>query len=94
MKRVLLINMPFAGASYPSLALGLFKARLEADGIGCDVRDLNVIFASMVGWERYNAVGQFSSLLAGEQMFAHALFERHIPPDEEYRARIACASCR
>lgn len=88
MKRVLLINMPFAGASYPSLALGLFKARLEADGIGCDVRDLNVIFASIVGWQRYNAVGQFSSLLAGEQMFAHALFGPHIPPDDEYRAQV------
>lgn len=88
MKRVLLINMPFAGASYPSLALGLFKARLESDGIACEVRDLNVIFASMVGWDCYSSVAQFSSLLAGEQMFAHALFGRHIPPDEDYRANV------
>jgi ribosomal peptide maturation radical SAM protein 1 len=88
MKRVLLINMPFAGAGFPSLALGLFKARLERDGIPCDVRDLNVVFAASVGWDRYNAVGQFSALLAGEQMFAQSLFGAHVPPDAEYRAHV------
>ena len=88
MSRVLLINMPFAGIAAPSQALGLVKARFRRDGIACDVRDLNVVFARMVGLEAYNTVPQYSALLAGEQMFAQVLFAGGIPPDQEYQADV------
>jgi len=86
--RVLLVNMPFATISTPSLALGLLKAELARAGVACDVLYLNVLFAQMVGWSAYGAVERSSALLAGEQMFAHDLFGSRIPPDEEYEAEV------
>ena len=73
MKRVLLINMPFAEVAYPSIALGLFKARFRDEGIPCDVQYLNILFAEMVGWENYFLLASLTSPYAGEQLFAHAL---------------------
>ncbi len=84
MKRVLLMNMPFAEVVYPSLALGLFKTRLQNEGIPCNVEYLNILFAEMVGWENYSTIGQMTALFAGEQMFAHALFGDYIPDDTQY----------
>ena len=86
--RVLLVNMPFAAISTPSLALGLLKAELARAGVACDVLYLNVLFAQMVGWGAYGVVERSSALLAGEQMFAHDLFGGRIPPDEEYEAEV------
>jgi len=86
--RVLLINMPFAGVTHPSLALGLFKAQLRAAGIECDVADLNLRFAQRVGWDNYSAVQVSSAVLAGEQMFADELFAGYIPAYQQYDADI------
>jgi len=86
--RVLLVNMPFAAISTPSLALGLLKAELARAGVACDVLYLNVLFAQMVGWSAYGVVEQSSALLAGEQMFAHDLFGGRIPPDQQYEAEV------
>ena len=86
--RVLLVNMPFAAISTPSLALGLLKAELARAGVACDVLYLNVLFAQMVGWSAYGVVERSSALLAGEQMFAHDLFGSLIPPDQEYEAEV------
>lgn len=82
--RVLLVSMPFAAVSTPSLALGLLKAELAAAGIACDVLYLNVLFAQMVGWTAYSVVERCSALLAGEQMFARDLFGDRIPSDDAY----------
>ena len=84
MKRVLLVNMPFAALDTPSLALGLFKTRLQQDGIACDVQNLNFRFAEMVGYENYEFVLLLSAILGGEQLFARALFGDWVPPDSEY----------
>jgi ribosomal peptide maturation radical SAM protein 1 len=84
MKRVLLINMPFAEVTYPSLALGLFKTRFQNEGIPCDVEYLNILFAEMVGLENYSTIGQMTSLFAGEQMFAHTLFGNYVPDNTQY----------
>ncbi|CAN5819189.1 RiPP maturation radical SAM C-methyltransferase [soil metagenome] len=84
MKRVLLVNMPFAALDTPSLALGLFKTRLREDGIACDVQNLNFRFAEMVGYENYEFVLLLSAILGGEQLFARALFGDCVPPDSEY----------
>ena len=86
--RVVLVNMPFAAISTPSLALGLLKAELESAGVACDVLYLNVLFAQMVGWSAYGAVERSSALLAGEQMFARDLFGGRIPPDHDYEAEV------
>jgi ribosomal peptide maturation radical SAM protein 1 len=84
MKRVLLINMPFATAVFPSLALGLFKSRFELEGLPCDVAYFNVLFAQMVGWENFSMVAAMNGLFAGEQMFARVLFGDSIPSDAQY----------
>jgi ribosomal peptide maturation radical SAM protein 1 len=86
--RVLLVNMPFAAISTPSLALGLLKAELARAGVACDVLYLNVLFAQMVGWGAYGVVERSSALLAGEQMFARDLFGGRIPPDRQYEAEV------
>ena len=88
MKRVLLINMPFAEVLYPSLALGLLKARCREEGIPCEVQYLNILFAEMVGWENYSLLSTLTSPYAGEQMFAEALFGHAVPPDAQYYAEI------
>src|SRR5215471_9683657 len=84
MKGVLLINMPFAAIDSPSLALGLFKARLRADGIRCDVRQLNLTFAEMIGSENYDFILQLPAIFAGEQLFARSVFGDRLPPDRDY----------
>ena len=86
--RVLLVSMPFAAISTPSLALGLLKAELASEGVAADVLYLNVLFAQMVGWSSYGVVERSSALLAGEQMFARDLFGSRVPPDEEYEAAV------
>jgi ribosomal peptide maturation radical SAM protein 1 len=88
MKRVLLINMPFAGVEFPSLALGLFKSRLRQEGVSCDVAYLNLLYAEMVGWQNYALVGQISGCFAGEWLFAQTLFGDRIPSDAQYYADV------
>ena len=89
MKRVLLINMPFAGLEFPSLALGLFKAKFQREGIPCDVAHLNLLFAEMAGWQNYALVGQFNGCFAGERLFAQVLFGDRVPSDAGYYAAVA-----
>lgn len=84
LQRVLLIDMPFGEIRCPSLALGLFKSRLESEGIGCDVEYLNLLFGRSVGWNNYVWLAPLTSLLAGERMFARVYFGRDIASDAEY----------
>jgi len=86
--RVLLINMPFAALDSPSLALGMFKSRLLAEGVACDVQDLNWRFAEEIGYDDYAFVLQLSAVMAGEQLFARSLFGDLVPPDSEYDQQI------
>ena len=89
MTRVLLINMPFAALDSPSLALGLFKTRLMKDNIPCDVEDLNLTFAEMIGYENYEFMLRLPAIMAGEQLFARALFGDALPPDSEYYREVS-----
>ncbi|MDQ1640572.1 MAG: hypothetical protein QOF62_3911 [Pyrinomonadaceae bacterium] len=93
MTRVLLINMPFAALDSPSLALGLFKSRLQQDGIPCDVQNLNFTFAEMIGSENYQFMLRTSGILGGEQLFARSVFGAALPSDEEYYREIAASNC-
>jgi ribosomal peptide maturation radical SAM protein 1 len=84
MTRVLLINMPFAAIDSPSLALGLFKSRLQAEGIACDVQNLNLAFAERIGYENYEFVLRLSAILGGENLFAHTVFGNRLAPVRDY----------
>src|SRR5262249_51942731 len=86
--RVLLVDMPFASIHLPSLALGLLKAELAHAAVQADVLYLNVLFAQMVGWSAYGVVERASAVLAGEQMFAHDLFDAQIPSDRRYESEV------
>jgi len=62
--RVLLIDMPFGEVRLPSLALGLLKAELQGRGTGCDVANLKLLFASMIGWDNYVWLSGLTALLS------------------------------
>ena len=84
MTRVLLLDMPFGDVHCPSLALGMFKARLQTDGIECDVEHLKLLFANMVGWDNYVWQAPLTALLAGERTFARTFFGTEVPSDADY----------
>ncbi|HUK91627.1 MAG TPA: RiPP maturation radical SAM C-methyltransferase, partial [Blastocatellia bacterium] len=84
MTSVLLIDMPFGDIHCPSLALGLFKSRLERDGITCDVANLKLLFAKMVGWDNYLWQSALTGILTGERAFARTFFGSDVPSDAEY----------
>ena len=85
MLRVALVSMPFAAIDYPSLALGLFKSRLRAERIPCDVHYLNMTFMEMIGYAGYTAlVTQPPAYFAAEQVFAESAFGSAVPPDDAY----------
>jgi ribosomal peptide maturation radical SAM protein 1 len=97
MKRVALISMPFAAVDYPSLALGLFKSRLDAEGISNRTFYLNIDFARMVGFGPYTElVTRPPAYFAAEQIFASAAFGAALPGDAEYYAKagLGADQCR
>ena len=85
MYRVALVSMPFAAIDYPSLALGLFKSRLQQENIPCDVHYLNMTFAEMIGYSAYSVlITRPPSYFVGEQLFAESAFGTLAPDDETY----------
>jgi ribosomal peptide maturation radical SAM protein 1 len=77
--------MPFAAIDYPSLALGLFKSRLDREGIPCDIHYLNISFAEMIGYGSYSAlVTRPPAYFAAEQLFAQSAFGSMVPSDQAY----------
>lgn len=92
--RVLLIDMPFGEVRLPSLALGLLKAELQGRGTGCDVANLKLLFASMIGWDNYVWLSGLTALLAGERTFARTFFSGCIPSDAEYASYAMCCLSR
>ena len=53
MKKVLLLSCPFGALERPSLGLSLLKARLQEEGVACDVKYLGFPFADQIGVENY-----------------------------------------
>jgi ribosomal peptide maturation radical SAM protein 1 len=72
MRKVLFICMPFASASWGSLALGTLKSICRDNGIEADVRYLNIPFANSLGEARYNNLRE---LIHAEICFTPALFD-------------------
>jgi len=80
-KSVLLITMPFAEINLPSPALSLLKPVLQREGISCDVRYLNIDFATFVKHDdAYRAVNERPVI--GEWIFSEELFGELAPPYE------------
>ena len=82
--RVALVNSPFASARYPSIQLGLLHAILERHDIPVQTFNLNVEFASMLGWETYEHIALSRTPLLGEWLFAPSAFGEDTPPAAAY----------
>jgi len=80
MKKVLYICMPFAAASWGSLALGTLKAIGQREGIESDIRYLNIPFVKAIGEQRYN---QLRERIHSEICFTVALYD--VVPQELWR---------
>jgi ribosomal peptide maturation radical SAM protein 1 len=74
---VCLVTMPYSSLSRPSMALGLLKAILAAEGIEAAVLHADLWFAESVGLRRYDMCTEHSLIenLTGEWTFAGAAFE-------------------
>lgn len=73
MPSVILINMPFASAKFPSPALSILKPLVEKTGVRCDVAYLNILFQEACGGsEPYEGVADL--LVIGETVFGAELF--------------------
>ncbi len=88
---VALIQMPFAVASWPSLALSLLKSALAERGIPATVHYLNFLYLDSIGADAYEelALGHPSNCdLLGEWIFSQSL-NGDVPADEtEYLDRV------
>jgi ribosomal peptide maturation radical SAM protein 1 len=84
MLNVALILMPFASTRLPSIQLGLLKALAKREGHEVEVHYLNLPFARMFGWERYEALCGQGCRLLGEWLFSHAAFGSDAPPAESF----------
>src|SRR5262245_64105484 len=72
---VCLVQMPYAAVQHPSIALGLLKAYLQADGISCRVVHGNILWAEDLGLDVYTLVQETLVMdLLGEWTFAGAAF--------------------
>lgn len=95
MNRILLVSMPFGSAKWPSAGLGLLQAIVTREGMPCDCRYLNLLFARRISYEAYEHVcTQTADTLVGEWVFAKALFADRIPPLEDYALKVVCPSIR
>jgi len=74
MKRVILVCMPFASVSSPSLALSLLKPLVEEESIPCDIAYLNVAFRAYVKQaDLYDKLADHGSE-KNDWLFGEALF--------------------
>lgn len=76
LKKVLLLSMPFGALERQALGLSLFKARLNAEGIPCDVRYLTFTFADLIGVQEYFWLSTElpHTAFAGEWVFTPSLY--------------------
>jgi ribosomal peptide maturation radical SAM protein 1 len=90
---VCLVTMPYDSVARPSMALGLLKAILSAEGVKTAVMQANLWFAESIGLRRYELCSsQISNVfLSGEWTFAGAAFAddpRREEKDGEYLRQV------
>lgn len=82
---VTLVNMPFFAVNRPHLGLSLLKAGLQGQGIECEIRYLNLLFAHQVGPWLYGIEQEFPhTYLACEWVFSRALWGVSPEADNTY----------
>jgi ribosomal peptide maturation radical SAM protein 1 len=96
---VILIAMPWASITYPSIQLGILKSLLDQSRLPCAPMSLNLSFfeylairpqADRLSLEQYNYIGEASGLGLGEWIFASAAKGRaDAERDAAYRAFVA-----
>jgi ribosomal peptide maturation radical SAM protein 1 len=94
---VCLVSMPYASLTRPSMALGLLKGILEAEGIAVTVAHANLWFAESAGLRLYELCSSKtpSVFLSGEWTFAGAAFAddpARDTKDAEYLRQVLQAS--
>ena len=72
---VCLVNMPMAGITRPSLALGLLKSLLQDQGIGTTVTYPNIWYVEFIGPSQYSTLlGPRTEECLVDWLFAPAAF--------------------
>ncbi len=85
MRRIVLVNMPFANLAWPNLGLSVLKAATLRKGIPCQVAYLNYDLAELIGAEDYQWIADcFAFALGGERLFAEHYFGDRLPSAETY----------
>lgn len=83
-----LISMPWASVSYPSIQLGIVKSMLDRSGISCAAMSFNLSFfeflavrpeADRMSREQYDYIGEAAGFGIGEWVFAASVWERADP---------------
>ncbi|MGD9884591.1 MAG: RiPP maturation radical SAM C-methyltransferase, partial [Reyranella sp.] len=88
--RVVLVNMPWGALERPALGISLLKAGLVAQGVACEVRYLNMLFADLIGAERCRRITHDLPHIAfiGEWLFTEALYGPDAARDALFVERI------
>lgn len=89
---VMLVQMPFAFESWPSLGLSLLKAGLLARGIEAQIQYFNIAFFNLLGPEIYEGVARANPRdlpLLGEWVFTEALWGADSRRDAEFMSTLA-----
>lgn len=83
---VLLLAMPMAPLSRPSMALSNLKAVARREGIACEAWYPGFDFARRIGGDLYRAISELGDPadLVGEWLFAEQAFDMEAVPAEEF----------
>ena len=76
--------VPFARVEAPSLALGIFKAKLSELGVSSKILYPNLDFAYQIGIKNYYALSMENITLIGEWLFSYCLFQDKAPSVDSY----------
>ncbi|MBY8820836.1 RiPP maturation radical SAM C-methyltransferase [Sphingomonas colocasiae] len=80
--RVMLVCMPFASATIPSIQVGLLAAVARQSGHFADTLHLNLDLSATLGAETYEALCGHRGRMTGEWLMAPAAFGADAPYDE------------
>jgi ribosomal peptide maturation radical SAM protein 1 len=88
--RIALVNMPFAAADRPSLAIGLLQAMLRRNGFDCTSKHYNILLSRLLGEDDYHQLSDRSSsaVLAGEWVFSQVYHRQSFSTWRDYQRRI------
>jgi len=84
---IALVNMPFASAARPSLALGLLQSLAKRHGHKCCSKYFNTLLSRMLGHDAYRRMADHFPvpLLAGEWVFSQCFYRQAISSWESYQ---------